>query len=45
MPARVVLAHDQLGYRIENVDTPPHDVVREIYHLCTEDLGVVDRPQ
>jgi chloramphenicol 3-O-phosphotransferase len=34
---------DQLGYRIENVDVPPHDVAREIYHLCTQDLGVVNR--
>jgi hypothetical protein len=45
MPARIVLVLDQLGYRIGNVNTPPHDVAREIYHLCTEDLGVVDRPQ
>jgi hypothetical protein len=45
MSARVVLLNDQLGYRIENVDTPPHDVAREIYHLCAEDQGVADRPQ
>ena len=43
MPARVVLVHDQPGYRVDNVDTLPHDVAREIYHLCTQDLGVVNR--